>query len=84
MDFEFTDEQKLFAESVRRFALGCNLTGFEVAHESVQIMEALGYSRDTLFEYCMRRTRGWMIAGGSVEILKNRIAEHIRPTPAPC
>jgi hypothetical protein len=25
----------------------------------------------------MRRTRGWMIAGGSVEILKNRIAEQI-------
>jgi alkylation response protein AidB-like acyl-CoA dehydrogenase len=55
----------------------CNLTGFEVAHESVQIMGALGYSRDTLVEYCMRRTRGWMIAGGSVEILKNRIAEHV-------
>jgi alkylation response protein AidB-like acyl-CoA dehydrogenase len=55
----------------------CNLTGFEVAHESVQVMGALGYSRDTLVEYCMRRTRGWMIAGGSVEILKNRIAEHV-------
>jgi hypothetical protein len=25
----------------------------------------------------MRRTRGWMIAGGSLEILKNRIAENI-------
>jgi hypothetical protein len=25
----------------------------------------------------MRRCRGWMIAGGSVEILKNRIAEEI-------
>jgi alkylation response protein AidB-like acyl-CoA dehydrogenase len=55
----------------------CNLTGFEVAHESVQVMGALGFSRDTLVEYCMRRTRGWMIAGGSVEILKNRIAEHV-------
>jgi alkylation response protein AidB-like acyl-CoA dehydrogenase len=37
---------------------------------------AMGFSRETLVEYCMRRTRGWMIAGGSVEILKNRIAEH--------
>ena len=55
----------------------CNLTGFEVAHESVQVMGALGYSRDTLVEYCMRRTRGWMIAGGSIEMLKNRIAEHV-------
>jgi hypothetical protein len=25
----------------------------------------------------MRRTRGWMIAGGSIEMLKNRIAEHV-------
>jgi alkylation response protein AidB-like acyl-CoA dehydrogenase len=48
-----------------------------VAHEAVQAMGALGYSRDTLVEYCMRRCRGWMIAGGSVEILKNRIAEEI-------
>lgn len=55
----------------------CNQTGFEVAHESVQAMGAMGYSRESLVEYCMRRCRGWMIAGGSVEILKNRIAEHI-------
>jgi alkylation response protein AidB-like acyl-CoA dehydrogenase len=55
----------------------CNLAGFEVAHESVQVMGAIGYSRESLVEYCMRRCRGWMIAGGSVEILKNRIAEHL-------
>jgi alkylation response protein AidB-like acyl-CoA dehydrogenase len=55
----------------------CNLNGFEVAHESVQVMGAMGYSRESLVEYCMRRCRGWMIAGGSIEILKNRIAEHI-------
>jgi alkylation response protein AidB-like acyl-CoA dehydrogenase len=55
----------------------CNVTGFEVAHESVQAMGATGYSRESLVEYCMRRCRGWMIAGGSVEILKNRIAEHV-------
>jgi alkylation response protein AidB-like acyl-CoA dehydrogenase len=55
----------------------CNLAGFEVAHESVQAMGATGYSRESLVEYCMRRCRGWMIAGGSVEILKNRIAEHV-------
>ena len=36
-----------------------------------------GYCDDSLVEYCFRRTRGWMIAGGSVEILKNRIAEHV-------
>jgi alkylation response protein AidB-like acyl-CoA dehydrogenase len=55
----------------------CNLAGFEVAHEAVQAMGAAGYSQDSLVEYCMRRCRGWMIAGGSVEILKNRIAEEI-------
>jgi len=55
----------------------CNQAGFEVASEAVQIMGALGFSRETLVEYCMRRTRGWMIAGGSIEILKNRIAEHV-------
>ena len=69
----------------------CNQAGFEVASEAVQIMGALGYSCETLVEYCMRRTRGWMIAGGSLEMLKNRIAEHIferrfdqrRPRAAP-
>jgi hypothetical protein len=55
----------------------CNQAGFEVANDAVQIMGALGYSRETLVEYCMRRTRGWMIAGGSIEMLKNRIAEHV-------
>ena len=55
----------------------CNQTGFEVAHEAVQAMGAMGYSREALVEYCMRRCRGWMIAGGSIEILKNRIAEHV-------
>jgi alkylation response protein AidB-like acyl-CoA dehydrogenase len=57
--------------------VACNLAGFEVAHEAVQAMGATGYSCDTLVEYCMRRCRGWMIAGGSMEILKNRIAEEI-------
>jgi alkylation response protein AidB-like acyl-CoA dehydrogenase len=55
----------------------CNLAGFEVANEAIQVMGALGYSSETLVEYCMRRCRGWMIAGGSLEMLKNRIAEHV-------
>lgn len=55
----------------------CNQAGFEVANEALQVMGATGYSSETLVEYCMRRCRGWMIAGGSVEILKNRIAESI-------
>src|SRR5499426_3526226 len=57
--------------------VACNQAGFEVANEAVQAMGALGYSTETLVEYCMRRCRGWMIAGGSIEMLKNRIAEHV-------
>ena len=55
----------------------CNQTGFDVANESLQVMGALGYSRESLVEYCLRRCRGWMIAGGSLEILRNRIAEGV-------
>lgn len=55
----------------------CNTAGFEVANEALQVMGALGCTEDSLAQYCWRRTRGWMIAGGTVEILKNRIAEHI-------
>ena len=55
----------------------CNQAGFEVANDALQTMGATGYSSETLVEYCMRRCRGWMIAGGSIEILKNRIAEGI-------
>jgi alkylation response protein AidB-like acyl-CoA dehydrogenase len=57
--------------------LACNTTGFEVANDALQIMGGAGFSQDCLVEYCVRRTRGWMIAGGSIEILKNRIAEAV-------
>ncbi len=67
----------------------CNQVGFQIASEAVQIMGGTGYSQETLAEYCFRRTRGWMIAGGSVEMMKNRIAEGVfdrrfsqRPPPA--
>jgi len=55
----------------------CNQAGFDVANESMQVMGGTGYSSETLVEYCVRRCRGWMIAGGSIEILKNRIAEAV-------
>ena len=55
----------------------CNQAGFEVANEALQVMGGLGYSQEELVEYCLRRCRGWMIAGGSIEILKNRIAEAV-------
>ena len=57
--------------------LACNQAGWDVANEALQAMGAMGYSRESLVEYCVRRTRGWMIAGGSIEMLKNRIAEGV-------
>lgn len=55
----------------------CNQAGFDVANEALQVMGGMGYSQESLVEYCVRRCRGWMIAGGSIEILKNRIAEAV-------
>ena len=57
--------------------VACNRAGFECANEAMQVMGGAGYSRDSLVEYCLRRTRGWMIAGGTIEILLNRIAEGV-------
>jgi alkylation response protein AidB-like acyl-CoA dehydrogenase len=55
--------------------LMCTISGFEVANEAMQVMGGLGYTQETLVEYCLRRSRGWMIAGGSIEMMKNRLAE---------
>jgi alkylation response protein AidB-like acyl-CoA dehydrogenase len=55
----------------------CNQAGFDVANDALQVMGGMGYSQEALVEYCARRCRGWMIAGGSIEILKNRIAEAV-------
>lgn len=57
--------------------VACNRAGWECANEAMQIMGGAGYSEDGLVEYCARRTRGWMIAGGTIEILLNRIAETV-------
>jgi len=55
----------------------CNQSGYEIANEALQVMGGLGYTQEELVEYCVRRCRGWMIAGGSIEMLKNRIAESV-------
>ncbi|MFC7738690.1 acyl-CoA dehydrogenase family protein [Roseomonas sp. GCM10028921] len=57
--------------------LACNQAGFDAANEAVQIMGGTGFSEESLVEYCMRRCRGWMIAGGSIEMMKNRLAEEV-------
>jgi alkylation response protein AidB-like acyl-CoA dehydrogenase len=55
----------------------CNQAGFDCCNEAMQILGGMGYTEETLVEWCWRKCRGWMIAGGSIEILKNRIAESV-------
>ena len=64
-----------YETTVAKYA--ANRAGFQAADAAMQMMGALGYSTESLVEYCQRRTRGWMIAGGSLEMMKNRIAEEI-------
>ncbi|WP_042880208.1 acyl-CoA dehydrogenase family protein [Cupriavidus necator] len=65
------------AHSTAMAKLACNQAGWDVANEALQVMGGMGYSQESIVEYCLRRIRGWMIAGGSIEILKNRIAEGV-------
>jgi len=65
------------AEDTALAKLYCNQAGFDVASEAMQIMGGMGYTEETLIEWCFRKCRGWMIAGGSLEILRNRIAEGV-------
>jgi alkylation response protein AidB-like acyl-CoA dehydrogenase len=65
------------AQDTAMAKLVCNQAGWEVSNAAMQVMGALGYSEMSLVEFCVRRTRGWMIAGGSTEMLKNRIAEGV-------
>ncbi|MFA7666413.1 MAG: acyl-CoA dehydrogenase family protein [Burkholderiaceae bacterium] len=65
------------AQSTALAKLACNEAAWEVANEALQVMGGMGYSQEALVEYCVRRIRGWMIAGGSLEILRNRIAEGV-------
>src|SRR3546814_8573077 len=65
------------AQSTAMAKLACNLAGWDVSNDAMQIMGGMGFSQEALVEYCVRRTRGWMIAGGSIEVLKNRIAEGV-------
>jgi alkylation response protein AidB-like acyl-CoA dehydrogenase len=65
------------AEETAIAKVACNRAGFEIANESLQVLGGMGYSDEMLVEYCLRRTRGWMIAGGTIEMLLNRIAESV-------
>lgn len=65
------------AQSTAMAKLACNEAGWFVANEALQVMGGMGFSQESIVEYCVRRIRGWMIAGGSIEMLKNRIAEGV-------
>jgi alkylation response protein AidB-like acyl-CoA dehydrogenase len=65
------------AQSTAMAKLACNEAGWAAANEAMQVMGGMGFSEEALVEYCLRRVRGWMIAGGSIEMLKNRIAEGV-------
>ena len=65
------------AEQTAIAKVACNRAGFDIANESLQVLGGMGYSDEMLVEYCLRRTRGWMIAGGTIEMLLNRIAESV-------
>ena len=71
------DEGLPSAQSTALAKLACNQAGWDVSNEALQVMGGMGYSQESIVEYCVRRTRGWMIAGGSIEMLKNRIAEGV-------
>jgi hypothetical protein len=51
-----------------------NEAGFFAADTAMQIFGGYGYTTESPIEYIWKRTRGWMIAGGSVEVMRNRVA----------
>ena len=42
----------------------CNQAGFDICNEAMQIMGGIGYTDESLVEFCFRKCRGWMIAAG--------------------
>jgi alkylation response protein AidB-like acyl-CoA dehydrogenase len=57
--------------------LHANETAFAVANQALQVFGASGYSTEYPMEYLVRRTRGWLVAGGSAEMMRNKIAESV-------
>ncbi len=57
--------------------LCCNDTAEYVTREAIQIHGGYGSSSEFPLGYLYSRCRGWMIGGGTVEMMRNRIAERI-------
>jgi alkylation response protein AidB-like acyl-CoA dehydrogenase len=53
----------------------CNKAGYEAANEAAQLFGGYGMSTEYPLAYLLARTRAWMIAGGSLEVMRNRIAD---------
>lgn len=54
-----------------------NEAGFFAVNEALQIHGGYGFTTDSPLDYLLKRTRGWMIAGGSVELQRHRIAREV-------
>jgi alkylation response protein AidB-like acyl-CoA dehydrogenase len=57
--------------------LAANEAGFNATNQALQIFGGYGYTEDSPLTYVFKRTRGWMIAGGTVEMQRNRIAREV-------
>jgi alkylation response protein AidB-like acyl-CoA dehydrogenase len=53
----------------------CNEAGYRAADSALQVFGGFGFSSEAEVGYLLARTRAWMMAGGSTEMLRNRIAE---------
>lgn len=54
-----------------------NEAGFWVTDQALQILGATAYTHSSPVGYLFRKVRGWMIAGGSVEMQRDRIASEL-------
>lgn len=61
--------------SIAKYA--CNTAGYEAANEAVQCFGGYGVSTEYPVAFLLARTREWMIAGGTLEMLRDRIADGI-------
>lgn len=55
----------------------CNEAAEFICREAIQIHGGYGISREYPFAYLYARARGWMVAGGTVEMMRNRIAAEV-------
>ncbi|MEE9257387.1 MAG: acyl-CoA dehydrogenase family protein [bacterium] len=57
--------------------LYCNEMARQVADDAIQLHGGYGYSAEMPLEFLYRKIRGWSIAGGTTQILRNRLAGEI-------